>query len=246
MLYGIFSDIHANLPALEAVLHSMDSRKVERRICLGDIVGYGASPNECVELVKEYSDVCLLGNHDNVALKREHHFDFNIYAKAAMEWTWGHLNDDSKEYLKSRPYTAVEKSFTFAHSSPMSPADWHYLADLDGALEAFSYFRTHYCFIGHTHSPVIVAANKDDPYSEIPVISDGPLYRPKKHEKVLINAGSVGQPRDRNNRACWCLADSDCSWIEFVRVEYDIEKTQNLMRKENLPLFLIERLAIGR
>jgi len=246
MLYGIFSDIHANLPALEAVLQSMDSRKVDRLICLGDIVGYGPSPNECVALVKKNSDVCLLGNHDNVALKREHHFDFNIYAKAAMEWTWEHLNDDSKEYLKSRPYTATEKGFTFAHSSPMSPADWHYLADLDGALESFSYFRTPYCFIGHTHSPVIVAANKDDPYGEVPVISDGPLYRPKKHEKVLINVGSVGQPRDRNNRACWCLADSDCSWIEFVRVEYDIEKTQNLMRKENLPLFLIERLALGR
>jgi len=246
MLYGIFSDIHANLPALEAVLRSMDLRKVERRVCLGDIVGYGASPNECATLTKQYSDLCLLGNHDNVALKREPYSDFNIYAKAAMEWTWKNINDQTKDYLYSRPYMVEEELFTFVHASPMYPADWHYVADLDGALEAFAYFRTPYCFIGHTHSPVIVAANCEDPYEEIPVISDGPLYRPKQKEKVLVNVGSIGQPRDRDNRACWCLVDSDCNWIEFVRVEYDIEKAQDLMREENLSAFLIERLALGR
>jgi len=246
MLYGIFSDIHANLQALEAVLRSMDSRKVERRICLGDIVGYGANPNECATLVKQHSDLCILGNHDNVALKRETYSDFNIYAKTAMEWTWGHLNDQTRDYLKSLPYVVEEGNFTFVHSSPMSPADWHYVADLDGALEAFSYFKTPYCFIGHTHSPVIVATNSEDPYGDIPVISDGPLYRPQENEKVLINAGSVGQPRDRDNRACWCLVDSECAWIEFIRVEYDIDRTQDAMRKENLPLFLIERLGLGR
>jgi len=246
MLYGIFSDIHGNLPALEAVLHSMDTRKVEKRICLGDIVGYGTSPNECAELVKQHSDICLLGNHDNVALKREAYSSFNVYAKAAIEWTFKNINDETKKYLKSRPYMANEDHFTFVHASPMSPADWHYVADLDVALEAFSYFNTPYCFIGHTHSPVIVATNIEDPYREIPVIADGPLYRPKKNEKVLVNVGSVGQPRDRDNRACWCLVDSECNWVEFVRVEYDIERTQNLMRKENMPMFLIERLSVGR
>jgi predicted phosphodiesterase len=246
MLYGIFSDIHANLPAFEAVLRSMDSRKVEKHVCLGDLVGYGASPNECVALSKQYSDICLLGNHDSVAIKRETHLDFNIYARVAMEWTWEHLNDQAKEYLESLPYIIEENHFTFVHSSPMSPIDWHYVADLDRALESFSYFNTQYCFIGHTHNPVIVATNSKDPYEEIPVISDGPLYRPQASEKVLANVGSVGQPRDRDNRACWCLVDSDCNWLEFIRVEYDIGKTQSLMRKANLPFFLIERLALGR
>ncbi|MDR3001434.1 MAG: metallophosphatase family protein [Fibromonadaceae bacterium] len=246
MLYGIFSDIHANLPALEAVLRSMDSRKVERRICLGDIVGYGVSPNECAALVKQHSDLCILGNHDNVALQREAYSDFNIYAKAAMEWTWKHLNDQTKDYLNSLPYFVEEDNFTFVHSSPMSPADWHYVADLDGALEAFFYFNTPYCFIGHTHSPVIISTNSKNPYEEIPTVSEGPLYRPEQNEKILINVGSVGQPRDRNRRACWCLVDSEGNWIEFVRVEYDIEKTQNQMRKENMPMFLVERLALGR
>jgi diadenosine tetraphosphatase ApaH/serine/threonine PP2A family protein phosphatase len=246
MLYGIFSDIHANLPALEAVLRSMDSRKVEKRICLGDIVGYGASPNECAALVKQHSDLCLLGNHDNVALKREPYSSFNVYAKAAMEWTLRNLNDATTDYLKSLPYMAGEEHFTFVHASPLSPADWHYVVDLDSALESFSYFNTQYCFIGHTHNPVLVATNCKDPCSQIPVISDGPLYRPKDNEKILVNVGSVGQPRDKDNRACWCLADSDCSWVEFVRVEYDIERAQYLMRKENLPAFLVERLALGR
>ncbi|MDR0517172.1 MAG: metallophosphatase family protein [Fibromonadaceae bacterium] len=246
MVYGIFSDIHANQPALEAVLRSMDHRKVDKRICLGDIVGYGASPNECAALVKQHSDICLLGNHDNVALKREPYSSFNIYAKAAMEWTFKKLSDSTIDYLKSLPYMAEEGLFTFVHASPLSPADWHYVADLDGVLEAFAYFSTQYCFIGHTHNPVIVATNSNDPYSEIPVVSDGPLYRPKEHEKILVNAGSVGQPRDRDNRACWCLADSDYNWVEFIRVEYDIKATQNLMRKENLPAFLVERLALGR
>jgi len=246
MLYGIFSDIHANLPALESVLRSMDSRKVQRRVCLGDIVGYGASPNECTVLVKEHSDVCLLGNHDNVALKREPYSEFNAYAKIAMEWTWAHLSESTKEYLKSRPYMVEEKEFTFVHSSPMAPACWHYIADLDSALEAFSYFKNSYCFVGHTHSSVLVATNREDPYREIPVISEGPLYRPQQMEKILVNVGSVGQPRDRDSRACWCLADSECNWIEFIRVEYDIQRAQNLMRKENLPMFLVERLALGR
>ncbi len=125
------------------------------------------------------------------------------------------------EYLKSLSYQERENDFTFVHASPMSPADWRYVADLDDALEAFYYFQTTYCFIGHTHSPVIVAANCEDPYMEIPTISDGPLYRPLPNEKVLVNVGSVGQPRDRDNRACWCLFDSDYSWVEFVRVEYD-------------------------
>jgi diadenosine tetraphosphatase ApaH/serine/threonine PP2A family protein phosphatase len=120
------------------------------------------------------------------------------------------------------------------------------VADLDGALEAFSYFQTPYCFIGHTHSPVMVAANCEKPYKEVPVISDEKKKRKQKREKVLVNVGSVGQPRDRDNRACWCLVDSDCDWIEFVRVEYDIERSQHLMREQNLPLFLIERLALGR
>ncbi|GHV15248.1 metallophosphatase family protein [Fibrobacterales bacterium] len=245
MLYGIFSDIHANLSALEMVLRSMDARKVEKRICLGDIVGYGANPNECAALVKKHSDFCLLGNHDSAALKRESYSDFNVYAKAAIEWTQSVMSDSTKDYLKSLPYIIEEPNFTFVHASPVSPADWNYVALIDDAVEAFSYFSTQFCLIGHTHNPVIVAvtANSD---SEIPTISDGPLYRPRDDERVLINVGSVGQPRDRDNRASWCLMDSDGGWIEIVRVEYDILATQNAMRKENLPQFLIERLMLGR
>lgn len=246
MLYGIFSDIHANLPALDAVMRSMDSRKVERRVSLGDIVGYGANPNECVAIVQKYCDISILGNHDIAAINKESYFDFNIYAKAAIEWTWENMTEQTKDYLDSLPFIIEEANFTFVHSSPVSPADWNYVADLSSAMNAFSCFKTQYCFIGHTHSPVIVAANKKNLFDEEPIILDGPLYRPEPDKKVLVNVGSVGQPRDRDNRACWCLVDSDLNWVEIVRVEYDIAMAQQLMARENLPVFLRERLAQGR
>lgn len=242
MLYGIFSDVHSNLPALEAVFRSMESRGVQRRICLGDLVGYGADADTCVQKVAQLSDVCIIGNHDSVALRRESSASFNVYARQVIEWTQGQLSDASLEYLKKLPYVVEEERCTFVHASPMSPADWHYITNLDDALDAFDYFTTDFCFIGHTHNPVMVVL-KD---REIPRIVDGPAYRPQEGERILINVGSVGQPRDRDPRACWCLFDSEGSWIEYVRVEYDIKSAQAPMRRENFPNFLIERLDVGR
>jgi predicted phosphodiesterase len=244
MLYGIFSDIHGNLPALDAVLASMESRKVERLICLGDLVGYGPHPNECVAKVKSVADHCIIGNHDSVALKRETPLSFNVYARAAIEWTQGVLTPDSIDYLKALPYIAELGRSTFVHASPMSPADWHYVADLDDAIEGFEYFQTQFCFIGHTHSPVMVAIQNGSP--DIPAVIEGPVYRPEANEKLLVNVGSVGQPRDRDPRASWCLMDSDGGWLEIVRVEYDYTITQKAMRDLNFATFLVERLAVGR
>lgn len=242
MLYGVFSDVHSNLPALQAVLQSMESRGVQRKVCLGDLVGYGAGSDACVQLVKQSADICIIGNHDSVALRRESSASFNVYARQAIEWTQNHLSDSSLEYMKQLPYVVEEERFTFVHSSPMSPADWHYVTNLDDALEAFDFFSTDFCMIGHTHNPVMVVM-KDN---EIPRIIEGPAYRPNLGERILVNVGSVGQPRDRDPRACWCLMDSDGSWIEFVRVEYDIAAAQAPMRQENFPNFLIERLNVGR
>jgi len=242
MLYGVFSDVHSNLPALEAVLQSMASRGVQRRVCLGDLVGYGADADACVQKVKENADVCIIGNHDSVALRREASSSFNVYARQAIEWTQGHLSDGSVEYMKKLPYVVEEDRFTFVHASPMSPADWHYVTNLDDALEAFDFFSTDFCLIGHTHNPIMVVMRG----KEIPRIIEGPAYRPAEGERILINVGSVGQPRDRDPRACWCLIDSEGSWIEFVRVEYDVKAAQAPMRKENFPNFLIERLDVGR
>ena len=213
MLYGICSDIHANATAFEAVLQSMQENGVEKRICLGDLVGYGADTNECVELARNNMDVCLIGNHDSVGIKYESSVGFNPYAKQAIEWTQKHLSAESAEYIKSLPYIYEDGEITFVHASPLSPADWIYITDLEGALDAFDHFTGRYCFVGHTHSPVIVA---------------------------------MGQPRDRDPRACWCLLDTETKCVRIIRVDYDVFQTQERMRKAGMPSFLIERLSVGR
>lgn len=242
MLYGIFSDIHSNLSALEAVLASMDAHGVGRRVCLGDLVGYSADPETCVQLVKQKSDICILGNHDSVALKRESSLHFNQYARVAIEWTQNKLSADSLDFMKKLPYIVEENDYSFVHASPKSPADWYYIASLEEAVDAFEFFTSKICFVGHTHSPVIAAMSSEG----TPVVIEDDEYTPDVGERLLVNVGSVGQPRDRNPEACWCLLDSESNKVKFIRVPYDISRTQEIMRKQNFPTFLIQRIADGR
>ncbi len=242
MLYGICSDVHSNAAAFEAVIQSMKDNGVERRICLGDLVGYGADTDECVKLASENMDVCLIGNHDSVALKYESSAGFNPYAKQAIDWTQSHLSRDSVNYMRSLPYVHEENDICFVHASPLSPADWVYITDLEDALDAFDHFVGRYCFVGHTHSPVIVASRP----MAIPKILDEYEYVIANTERLLVNVGSVGQPRDRDPRACWCLLDTDSKCVRLIRVDYDVSQTQERMRKAGMPSFLVERLAVGR
>lgn len=242
MLYGICSDIHSNATAFEAVLQSMQENGVEKRICLGDLVGYGVDPNECVQLAKKYMDVCLIGNHDSVAVKYESSIGFNPYAKQAIDWTQKNLTADSIAYIRSLPYIYEESDICFVHASPLSPADWVYVTELEDALDAFEHFSGRYCFVGHTHSPVIVASRS----MAIPKIMDEYAYTIENTERLLVNVGSVGQPRDRDPRACWCLLDTDAKCVRLIRVDYDVFETQERMRRAGMPSFLIERLAVGR
>ena len=242
MLYGICSDIHSNATAFEAVLQSMEDNHVDRRVCLGDLVGYGVDADECVKLARDNMDICLIGNHDSVAIKNESSTGFNPFAKQAIEWTQAHMSPESVEYLKARPYIHEENDITFVHASPLSPADWVYVTDLEEALDAFDHFRGTYCFIGHTHSPVIVASRP----MAIPKILDEYEYAIVNTERLLVNVGSVGQPRDRDSRASWCLLDTDTKCVRILRVEYDVFRTQERMRNAGMPSFLIERLSVGR
>lgn len=242
MLYGICSDIHSNATAFEAVLQSMIENGVERKICLGDLVGYGVDPNECVELARKYMDACLIGNHDSVAVKYESSLGFNPYAKQAIEWTQNNLSAESVAYIRSLPYVHEENDICFVHASPLSPADWVYVTELEDALDAFDHFSGRYCFVGHTHSPVIVASRA----MAIPKIMDDCAYTIENTERLLVNVGSVGQPRDRDPRACWCLLDTETKCVRLIRVDYDVFETQERMRKAGMPSFLIDRLAVGR
>ena len=242
MLYGICSDIHSNATAFKAVLESMRDNGVERKVCLGDIVGYGVDTDECVDLVRENMDFCLIGNHDSVAVKNESSEGFNPYAKQAIEWTQKHLSKDSVAYIRSLPYIHEENDICFVHASPLSPADWVYVTDLEDALNAFDHFSERYCFVGHTHSPVIIASRP----MAIPKILDEYEYVIANTERLLVNVGSVGQPRDRDPRACWCLLDTETKCVRLIRVDYDIRETQNRMKKAGMPSFLIDRLSVGR
>lgn len=242
MKYGIYSDIHSNLEALEAVLNSMELRGVNRKVCLGDVVGYGPSPNECIERVHKESYLCILGNHDSVGLGRETSHHFNLFARNAIDWTEAQMTKENKEIMDSWPYIKEVPPFTFVHASPRSPASWYYLATLDEAVDAFEFFRQKICFIGHTHMPIIVVMENEKSF----YICEGPKYQLKGRERALVNVGSVGQPRDGIPTAAWCLCDDETLEVEIIRVPYNIAKTQSEMRKKGLDEFLINRLTIGK
>ena len=220
----------------------MKENGVERRVCLGDLVGYGVDADECVRLARENMDVCLIGNHDSVAIKYESSMGFNPYAKQAIEWTQNNLSRESVEYMRGLPYIYEDDDICYVHASPLSPADWVYVTELEDALDAFDHFSGRYCFVGHTHTPVIVASRP----MAIPKILDEYEYVIEDTERLLVNVGSVGQPRDRDPRSCWCLLDSETKCVRLIRVGYDIAETQNRMRKAGMPNFLIERLGVGR
>ena len=242
MRYGIYSDIHGNLEALQAVLESMQALGVERRICLGDLVGYCANPNECVDLIREKSDLVILGNHDSVALGRETSENFNFYARRAIEWTRENLSKESVDFLNGLSYLQNEGELCFVHASPRSPADWYYVTSLDDAVDAFSFFRQRICFVGHTHWPVIVVMEGEQSFR----ICDTLSYTLEKGQRMLVNVGSVGQPRDRNPQASWTICDSESLSVEIVRVPYDIGKTQKKMCDNEFADFLVDRLSEGK
>jgi len=242
MKYGIYSDIHSNLEALNAVFDSMSKKGVKRKICLGDAVGYGPYPNECIRRIQQESYLSILGNHDSVALGREASSQFNFFARNAIEWTAKELAEDTRKAMDSWPYIKEDPPFTFVHASPRSPAEWTYIATLDEAVDAFAFFRQRICFIGHTHMPIIVVMESDQEF----FICDRPSFRLQSNQRALVNVGSVGQPRDGQPQACWCLCDSKSFEIEIIRVEYSVQKTQQAMREKGLDEFLINRLSIGK
>jgi len=241
MKYAVYSDVHANFEALEAVLEDMEKAGVEKRVFLGDLVGYGPNPNECIALIRKNADVILAGNHDWAAVGKTDASYFNPHARIAVEWTAEQLTEESREFLESlSPYTVLEE-FQAAHSSPLEPDAWHYVTTLHDALCNYQHISK-ICFIGHSHQPVIL-----EYLDEQRVMSLNDSYRRlDENRKYLINDGSVGQPRDLNPDSCYLIFDSAAGTIEYRRVPYDIRKVQRKMAECRLPHFLIERLAVGR
>jgi len=242
----IISDIHANLIALEAVLtdaeHS-NTGKYDAVWCLGDLVGYGPNPNECVERIVQLPNLqCVLGNHDAAAVGSIAVDAFNPDARKTVLWAQDKLTPANKEYLKNLPERLNLEHITLVHGSPFRPV-WEYLLDTRTATISFEFFDTPYCFVGHTHLPVL--------YHLPDTTNTAQLRVPEKISQMtlaprsILNPGSVGQPRDRDPRSAYAILDlEDYTW-EWHRVEYDIESVQEQMRLENLPERHIARLTAG-
>jgi len=243
MRYGLISDIHANLEALEVVLAALEKESVDQILCLGDVIGYGPNPNECVKLVQQHTAICLVGNHDEASLGRVDLDLFNYMARQAIEWTTGQLSDASTAFLKSLLYIQSYDKFMIVHASPDEPRRWNYILNLEDAAQGFAAFTESICFIGHSHTPWVIPLPPDGPMR---VSHEYPLAI-KDDCRYLINIGSVGQPRDRNPEAAYGILDMEPLRYSLKRVPYDVATTQKKIRATGiLPAFLADRLATGQ
>lgn len=245
MRYLVISDIHANLTAFEAVLENAGTlgRDYDFVWCLGDVVGYGPDPNECVDLLRSMPHLCLAGNHDWAALGRLDIRTFNADARKAATWTRETLTKENLAYLEALPTTFVLGDFTLAHGSPREPV-WEYILDPLIASLNFPHYQTPYCLVGHTHTPVIFELIGDSGECR-PV---PPSYGEKVHfdgKRRIINPGSVGQPRDSDPRAAYAILDVERLIWEQYRIPYDISAVQERMHQADMPERLITRLDHG-
>lgn len=243
MRIAITSDIHANLVALEAVLEH--AGRIDAIWNMGDCVGYGPQPGECIARLRELSAVWVAGNHERAATGAISTDDFNPAAAAAAQWTANRLSGDEKAFLDALLEVARQSDFTLVHGTLRWPI-WEYLVDFETARAHLSLQQTPFGFVGHTHIPMQVTELPDDRQGcELHRLADGEVVKLGESHLVL-NPGSVGQPRDGDKRASYGLLDTDGRTFTLHRVEYDIAATQKLMEEADLPNWLIERLAIGR
>ena len=238
--YGIFSDIHSNLEALDAVLHDAIEQKCTHYVCLGDIVGYNADPHECVERVRAMDCPVVKGNHDEQASLIESSRDFNELAESAIRWTRDHLSEEDKTWLRDLRLQRQVRDFTIVHATLDTPAQWAYVFNNLDAAASFTYQHTTVCFFGHTHVPM--AFIRDDGVRRIKIDQ----LHIESGKKYFINAGSVGQPRDADWRAAYCVFDIENDVVELRRVRYQLDAAQNKILNAGLPPLLAERLALGR
>lgn len=235
----VISDIHANLTALETVLASAGD--VAAVWCLGDIVGYGPDPNECIARLAALPNlVCLRGNHDAAAVGDLALSGFNHEARTSIEWLQGVLVPESYEFLRKLKPRLEHDEVTLAHASPRQPV-LEYLLDTYSAGENFAFFETEFCFVGHTHVPVLFFQTASNVGLQIPA----PDVTFNLDTRCIANPGSVGQPRDRDPRAAFAIFDDDLHTWEYHRVPYDVPSVQQRMQALGLPGRHIERLAGG-
>jgi len=242
MRYAIIADIHANLTAFEAVLGDIKLRGgVDEIWCLGDIVGYGPDPHQCLERLQQYRHVCVVGNHDWAAIGKISTADFNPDAALACQWTAKQLSREDIRYLENLPLTVDKDIFTLVHGSPREPI-WEYIISTGIARQNFNFFPSPYCLVGHSHLPLVFKEEADScTYSRL----GANIGLVLGESRLIINPGGVGQPRDGDPRASYAIYDSDSNMIRLYRIPYDIIAIQNKMIAKGLPIRLAVRLQHG-
>ena len=232
MRIAVISDIHSNLEALTKAMDIIDTQSIDKIICLGDIIGYGANPNECIELVRKRCDIVIKGNHEEAVLDISVAEHFTDNARSAIIWTIHQITKENLTYFHSLPYIHQSSDAFFVHASPCEPLEWNYIFEEDAALRTFRCFSESICFIGHTHMPAIFSIN-------------GHASGITQNERYLINVGSVGQPRDRNTQLSFGIIDTDKRQYKNIRASYDVETTVKKILNTDLPARLGQRLLTG-
>jgi predicted phosphodiesterase len=242
MKIAIISDIHANIEALEAVLARIDTLGVDQIACLGDVVGYGASPDECCTLVRKHASFTLLGNHDAAvtgAMDEAYYYDS---ARTALRWTREHLSEENYKWLYGLPYTRFLGDLAFFHSAPIMPSGFFYVVQNSEAsthLQVIERMKS-VNFIGHAHLTTIFAMNQ----KKVRAV-EAKQVSVRDDAKFIVNVGSVGQPRDRDPRACFAVWDDDANRLEYQRVEYDVETAATKILAARLDEKFAKRLYLG-
>jgi predicted phosphodiesterase len=242
MRYAILSDIHANLEGLTQVLSALREDSIDSYYCLGDIVGYGANPNECIDEIRNVSPVFLAGNHDCAAAGLLPLDYFNTYAQEAMAWTQGVLTEENKDFLKSLELVFKDEQMTMVHGTLNDPGDFNYMFNSGIARETFDCMQTDVCFVGHTHvAGVFVQDAERRVY-----FNARRLISIERGKRYIINAGSVGQPRDYDPKAAYCVFDTDRMTVEIKRSAYDVAGARRKILDIGLSRFLADRIIAGR
>jgi len=238
--YAFFGDIHGNLEALNAVLNAMSILSVDEYICLGDIVGYGANPQECVNMIRELKPLAVVGNHDHAATG---HIDvryFNQYARLAALWTREQLDESSRNWLASLPFVEHAENFSIAHGSLQSPEVFNYVQTLKHAEYNFEAMDKPLLVLGHSHQTVMFFDTNPITFG----FESKELIDPLS--KTIVNCGSVGQPRDEDPRASFMIYDDSKQEVCIHRIEYDFISAQAKIRSAGLPESLALRLPLGK
>lgn len=243
MRYAILGDIHGNLAALDAVLEAVEDAKVGQLLQVGDVVGYGSSPSECIKRLQEREALVVMGNHDGACTGLVDSRTFNEAARIAIEYTKAQLSKDDLAWLEALPLSRSTDHCTISHGTLYQPERFDYIQRPEDGDPSFDVLERPVCFLGHTHRPVTLMRLHDSPhrtsYTFEPCIDLGDAIA------ALVNVGSVGQPRDDDPRAAYAVYDSDKHVVELFRIEYDIEQEADRILRARLPKILADRLFLG-